>query len=78
MRIDQHVPNSGAEPKGVGKGFTLKSQMKPARLFKIASRPMNTATWLRTGAWWIGLKHDALDQHAAGEGKHQVRRKAIQ
>ena len=49
-------PNSGAVPNGVGNGLMVKSQMKPARLLRIANSAMKTTTWLSTGASWIGLK----------------------
>ena len=50
------LPNSGAVPNGVGNGLMVKSQMKPARLLRIANSAMKTTTWLSTGASWIGLK----------------------
>ena len=49
-------------PNGLGKFLIVKSQMKPARLLRIANSAMKTTTWLSTGASWIGLKQHALDQ----------------
>ena len=37
-------PKSGDEPNGEGKLLTVKSQMNPAVLFRIASSAMKTTT----------------------------------
>ena len=49
-------PKSDALPNGLGNGLIVKSQMKPARLLKIANSAMKTTMWLSTGAFSIGLK----------------------
>jgi hypothetical protein len=55
-----------------------KSQMNPARLLRMAKSAMNTATWLSTGAFWIGLNTTRSIATPATKDTGMVTRKASQ
>ena len=63
-------PNSGLLPNGVGNVLMLKSQIKPARLFRMLNSAINATIWLSTGALCKRPEQDALDQDAADKRQH--------